>query len=309
MSSVSEPAGPVVTVESSPPTSNDGDEPATYSVSIKVLRSTNKKDFTVYTLRSISAEHFVSPDTLREEIFCQLGETVVSSKRDFHMGYFSRNVKLWINNKQDSKDACKTLTMAGKLTLWCIGIPPEKSGHKRGRSSTDTAESGSDDDDACTSRKKRCGRSEERRARVKELKCKLQQQHGSDYSAVQYSLWAEMLVGETHDSLDSPPDVPMFGMKRVRGRASTSTSDLNAALTGMADRIVTALSPRAAPLPTSSYTNSNSPSKNVELRSKYMQQLRELVNLREIGALTSEEYEDQRLTLVDLMKKLNVPCT
>ena len=50
------------------------------------------------------------------------------------------------------------------------------------------------------------------------------------------------------------------------------------------------------PRPTSS---SNSPSKNVELRSKYMQQLRELVNLNEIGALTKDEYEHERLTLVD----------
>ena len=35
-------------------------------------------------------------------------------------------------------------------------------------------------------------------------KARLQQEHGSDYSADQYTLWAEMLVGETHDSFDSP---------------------------------------------------------------------------------------------------------
>ena len=29
------------------------------------------------------------------------------------------------------------------------------------------------------------------------------------------------------------------------------------------------------------------------------------MNLHEIGALTTEEYKDQRCTLVDIMKKLN----
>ena len=218
---------------------------------------------------------------------------------DFRIGYFKCNVKIWINNDQDSKEACETLEKVGKLTLWCIGI--EKCDSKRGRSST---ESGSDDESISSSKKKRSDRTE-KRSKVKELKVKLQQRHGSDYSAVQYTLWAEMLVGETHDSLDNPPDVPMFGLKRVRGRSSTCSSDLNATLTGMANSIVTALSPQVPVCPSGSGINSNSPSKSVELCSKYMQQLRELVNLHEIGALTTEEYEDQRRTLVDLMKKLN----
>ena len=55
----------------------------------------------------------------------------------------------------------------------------------------------SDDESVSSSNKKRSDRTEERSARVKELKVKLQQRHGSDYSAVQYTLWAEMLVGET----------------------------------------------------------------------------------------------------------------
>ena len=74
-------------------------------------------------------------------------------------------------------------------------------------------------------------------------------------SAVQYTLWAEMLVGETHDSFDSPPEVPMFGMKRARGRCSTTCNgDLNAALAGVADKIVSALSPQ----PSSSSTSPTS---------------------------------------------------
>ena len=61
---------------------------------------------------------------------------------------------------------------------------------------------------------KKCDHTEERSARVKELKVRLQQHHGSNYSAVQYTLWAEMLVGETHDSLDNPSEVPMFELSK-----------------------------------------------------------------------------------------------
>ena len=67
-------------------------------------------------------EDFLTPDTLREEVFHQLGENVVSRKMDFRIGYFKRNVKIWINKDQDSKEAWETLEKVGKFTLWCIGI-------------------------------------------------------------------------------------------------------------------------------------------------------------------------------------------
>lgn len=80
-------------------------------------------------------------------------------------------------------------------------------------------------------------------------------------------------MGETHDSLENPPEVPMFGVKHVRGRSSSCSSDLNPVLTGIADSIVTALASQVPVHPQSSGTSSNSPSKSAELRSKYMQQL------------------------------------
>jgi len=86
----------------------------TYNASIKVLSISNKKDFTVYTLGDLSVEDFLIPDALREEVFCQLGQKVVSRNIDFHIGYFSsrHNVKNWINSNQDAKDACEMLKKA-----------------------------------------------------------------------------------------------------------------------------------------------------------------------------------------------------
>ena len=45
-----------------------------------------------------------------------------------------------------------------------------------------------------------------------------------------------------------------------------------------------------------------SPSKSAELRGKYIHQLRELVDLRDIGALTGEEFEEQQCAIVNLTK-------
>jgi len=46
-----------------------------YNASIKVLKSTNSKDFTVYTLRKLLAEEFLTPDMLREEVSISWGRT------------------------------------------------------------------------------------------------------------------------------------------------------------------------------------------------------------------------------------------
>jgi hypothetical protein len=39
----------------------------------------------------------------------------------------------------------------------------------------------------------------------------------------------------------------------------------------------------------------------VNLRGKYIQQLKELVDLRDMGALNEEEYEEHRSAVVNLM--------
>ncbi len=48
-----------------------------------------------------------------------------------------------------------------------------------------------------------------------------------------------------------------------------------------------------------------SPNKAADLRSKYIRQLKELVELHEIGALSDEEYREQRHAVVGLMRHLN----
>ena len=136
----------------------------------------------------------------------------------------------------------------------------------------------SGDDISVPAKKK--GVSEQRAICVNDLKGQLRKKHGSTYDPVQYAMWAEMLVGGGHDSMDEPPATPMFGAVRARGQTGTSATNMTEAFTALTGSIADALSPRQ--------TNSgatDSRTKAVNLRGKYIQQLKELVDLREIGAL------------------------
>lgn len=275
--------------------------PVLSDVYLKVFSPTNKKDFVMYTLRNFSTVDISTPGCLKEIVFKQVGETVVSSKLNFPVGYYQKSSKLWINNDQDVQDALALLKRSGRLTFWCVGLG--KSDRSRHGSDCDSdVEDRNENVQIPTKKRKLSSMSEERTSRVSELKAELRQKHGSKYSSVQYALWSEMIVGGTHENMDEPPLVPMFGAQRPRGRASAG--NLTEVITDVADKIVSVLSPVATPTRKSS-GNCSSPSKSVELRGKYIQQLKDLVNLRDIGALTEEEYEEQRSELVSLMRRLS----
>lgn len=80
----------------------------------------------------------------------------------------------------------------------------------------------------------------------------------------------------------------------------------------MAEAVIGALKPTPSPKPGSMSTDSGandsaighpSPGKIADIRSKYIQQLRELHSLFEIGALTDKEFADQKLPILEQLKK------
>ena len=148
--------------------------------------------------------------------------------------------------------------------------------------------------------KKTISAAEERKTRQKELRDLLQTKHGSKYNAMQYTFGAEAIIAQTHDSTDEPPNSPLFSVGRSRRSGSTS---LNEAFNGLANSISDAMKHSMVATPTMASTT-NSPGKAVSLRSKYMEQLRELHSLFDMGALTAPEYEEQHV-IVDLMRQLN----
>lgn len=258
------------------------DQQAEASIGLKVFSPVNKREFVMFKLRGVSASDLSTPRHLKELILKQVSGDVVSTKLDFPVGFLNKSDKFWINNELDMKDAREIR----KLTFWCTGRNKAR-GKKRVR------ENDSDSDENINLPPKK-GRSsaEERSSRVHELKAQLREKHSSSYSGVQYSLWAEMIVAGTHQETESPPCVPMFGSKRPRGRSSRLEGTLN----DVAGKIANALSPTTS--------CDSSPIKSANLRGKYLQQLKEMVNLRELGALTEDEYQENRLVIVNLMKQL-----
>ena len=136
--------------------------------------------------------------------------------------------------------------------------------------------------------KKKKSTTEERVARVNKLKTQLRDQHRSLYSGVQYTMWAEMIIAGSHESLEDPPQCQLFGAKCPR----CQSNNFAVTLTDLAGKLVNAVSPQTS-------TNPNSPAKLVDLRGKYLQQLKEMVHVCDIGVLTPE-YEEHRAVVVNL---------
>ena len=102
-------------------------------------------------------------------------------------------------------------------------------------------------------------------------------------------------VAGSHESLEDPPQCPLFGAKRSHGQSN----NLAVTLSDLAVKLVNAVSPQ-----TSTNPNPNSPTKLVDPWGKYLQQLKEIVHLRDIGALTAAEYEEHR-AVVNLLRNLS----
>lgn len=79
--------------------------------------------------------------------------------------------------------------------------------------------------------------------------------------------------------MDDPLPIPMFGAARARGKTNTGASNMTEAFTALAGSLAEVISPKQA--------NSDSPTKAVDLRGKYIQQLKELVNLGDIDVFLS----------------------
>ena len=250
-----------------------------------------------------------TPEALKEEVSLQLGETV-SRLLDFPIGCYKESKKIWIQNQKDLQDAWQLLMQNKSLTLWCHGPDGKR---KRAGQESESDET-SDSVDVGPSRKggmKKKSRSsaktrlssDEKADQVQKLKTQQEQRHGTEFNTCQYRLWAEMIVAGIHDSMEKPPEVPMFGAQRKRAspRGGSPESSLSNTLTGVAVAIRDVLSPQ----PTQSNRMTiSSPSKAVDLRSKYLQQLKDVMSLRDMGGLTDEEYQEERSTIVCQMRKL-----
>ena len=290
-------------------TTSSQSTPTQTNFHIKVLNPSNKRDGKTHTLRNILQEDLDSPNKIKNVIFSQCGEEVVPLPQDMEIGYFHGSSKFWINNRLDVSDAWKLVSEGEKVTLWCTGV--DRSCSKK-RALNEESQAGHSSE---STKKQKMSKQEERRATTEEYLAKLKDKHADKFTQFQFKLWAEMLTSGVHTDIDVPPAASMFGRESKKGRAPESVStDLSAAVVDM----VSVVSTLSQALSTSAQTQLNrlqtscsrpslatwSPLKRAELRSMYLKQMTELRQLYDSGILSEEEYVEQRVELVDLLRQL-----
>lgn len=99
-------------------------------------------------------------------------------------------------------------------------------------------------------------------------------------------------------SVDDPPRVPMFTGGREQVQVLTS------AVADMAKAISTPHSTENVNIGPARTSVGISPGKIANLRSNYLQQLRDLHSLLESGAINDDEFQEQKAPILEQLKKL-----
>ena len=116
------------------------------------------------------------------------------------------------------------------------------------------------------------------------------------FGNLQYRIWAETVVSGSHESYDDPPRGSFFSPKAqtVKKACSHGQSSPGPSPGG-----------RNSPQPSMSSSAVLTPGKSAQLRSTYIKQIKELHDLLEVGAITTDHFAKQRDTLLVQMDTLN----
>lgn len=118
---------------------------------------------------------------------------------NFDVGYMEGNIVVILRSIQDILEVWNFLSQGKKVVLWCDGLR-ENSSHKCSRKSKNK------EDDSGNAKKTK----EEKDRKVDEVISGLKETHGSNFTNMQYRIWAEMITGGTYSSYDNPPTSSMF---------------------------------------------------------------------------------------------------
>ena len=256
-----------------------------YSYLVKILNPEQKSKFVTKIWHNMH-DRFDSPNSLKEKLVATFKDKL-PQLTSLDIGYFERrgSAKRWIEDQA----MYRAFSVGEEITLWVHGCRPEdahvpRSGKKRKR---DVSE------DTCSSRK------QDREARIDSVVQELREIHKDKYSGPQLRLWARLKVNGQHDSMDSPPNIPLFsGVTHNR-----SANSLNEALTSAATAVVSML--KGTHDPARMGSNNMSPSKRAHVSRAYLDHLDKLKRLLESGVLSQEEFEEQKGFVLKNIRSLN----
>ena len=166
------------------------------------------------------------------------------------------------------------------VTLWCDGKADHRSA-KRSVSDLNFSDSDGENDARLPKSKSKKKRTqyEEKAERIEDTVDQLKEKHGNQYTLIQYCIWAETMESGQHSSVENPPIGRFF-----KSQSKTKTG---------------------SNVPANADEKCLTPSKVAQLRSTYIQQIKELHDVLELGAITNDHFVKQRDCLLQEMDKLS----
>lgn len=250
--------------------SDSSAEPTLVSPSVKVICPGEKRaDHKTFVLHGVNVGELKSMSEFRKVLQTQLGDKVIDRDCEFDFGYYKGTKRIWVRGDYDIKDLLSTKS----LTLWCEGRSK-----KRKRKPSESSGSG---EDFRSVKKKKKTTSEERMDKVDDIVDDLRAKHKNIYTNMQYRVWAETIVGSRHDSLEQPP----------KGSFFKGSKDLS--------------SKQHSPLVNSGKSSTPiTPVKAAELKTIYIAQIKDLHSLLQTGAISENDFQKQKTSILDAMDKL-----
>ncbi len=225
--------------------------------------------------------------SLRVKLVEELKEQVPDTM-SFNIGYIEngqKNNRMWIATNDD---ICSMYSKykSGEIVLWCDGRSPDVLGHKRKRDEPSRQQHEREDD-------------------VEDVFQELKKKHGEKYDVPKLRLWARMVSSNIHDTTEDPPNIPAFNGRLIKKpRQESITTAISGAAAAIAQVFSGTPSSPCSSTNTEAVRSGISPGKAVELRMKYLEQLRYIQGLLKDNILTENEFREQKESILSALKML-----
>ena len=196
-----------------------------YTYLVRIINPEQRSRFVTKIWHHVR-ERFNSPDLLKLRLI-ETFEDKLPPLSELELGYLEKktNAKRWIEDRDDLEALYQAFSSGDEITLWCDARhAPEEQKKRKKRKTEETDE---------TPIKKRASKEDQ----VEKLILQLREKHNDQFSGSQLRLWARMKINGQHESLDAPPNIPIFTGSTPNPKATRSDS-LSDALTSAATAVV-----------------------------------------------------------------------